>query len=172
MHLLQDLNLLNSSSFGAHFTEYGLTVWTAMYQLTLDLSVPFDIVESMPGRCVRQTTRAKPPANSLKQYWKVSLYFAFIDHMIMELESRLISSGNRFYAHYLLPRVVGNTTNEQISALLDTYETGLAYNLSNSIGRSLDGEHECYRGEIVQCTTSVENICMINHEQLQLGYYR
>jgi hypothetical protein len=36
------------------------------------------------------------------------LYYAFIDHMIMELESRLIKSENRFYAQYLLPRVIGN----------------------------------------------------------------
>ena len=28
--------------------------------------------------------------------------------MIMELESRLIKSENRFYAQYLLPRVIGN----------------------------------------------------------------
>jgi hypothetical protein len=43
-----------------------------------------------------------------KQYWKVYLYYAFIDHMIMELESRLIKSENRFYAQYLFPRVIGN----------------------------------------------------------------
>jgi hypothetical protein len=30
----------------------------------------------------------------------------------MELESRLIKSENRFYAQYLLPRVIGNITNE------------------------------------------------------------
>jgi hypothetical protein len=62
------------------------------------------------------------PADTPKQYWKVSLYFAFIDHMIMELESRLIKSENRFYAQYLLPRVIGNITNEQIATLYETYQ--------------------------------------------------
>ena len=81
-----------------------------LYQSALDLSEPFDIVENMPRRCGRQTTRANHPADTPKQYWKVSLYFAFIDHMIMELESRLIKSENRFYAQYLLPRVIGNIT--------------------------------------------------------------
>jgi tRNA isopentenyl-2-thiomethyl-A-37 hydroxylase MiaE len=63
-------------------------------------------------------------------YWKVALYHAFIDHMIMELESRLIKSDNRFYAQYLLlPRVIGNITNEQIATLYETYQTDLTCNL-------------------------------------------
>ena len=41
--------------------------------------------------------------------------------MIMELGSRLIKSENRFYAQYLLPRVIGNITNEQIATLYETY---------------------------------------------------
>jgi hypothetical protein len=38
-------------------------------------------------------------------------------HMIMELESCLIKSENRFYAEYLLLRVIGNIMNEQIIAM-------------------------------------------------------
>jgi hypothetical protein len=77
----------------------------------------------------RQTTRANRPADTPKQYWKVSLYYAFIDHMIMEWESRLIKSENRFYAQYLLPHVIGNITNEQIATLYETYQTDLTCNL-------------------------------------------
>ena len=49
--------------------------------------------------------------------------------MIMELESRLIKSVNRFYAQYLLPRVIGNITNEQIATLYEIYQTDLTCNL-------------------------------------------
>ena len=105
------------------------SVWDEWYQSALDLSEPFDIVENMPRRCGRQTTRANHPADTPKQYWKVSLYYAFIDHMIMELESRLIKSENRFYAQYLLPHVIGNITNEQIATLYETYQTDLTCNL-------------------------------------------
>jgi hypothetical protein len=55
------------------------------------------------------------------------LYYAFIDHMIMELESRLIKSENPFYVQYLLPRVIGNITNEQIATLYETYQTDLTW---------------------------------------------
>ena len=103
------------------------SVWDELYQSALDLSEPFDIVENMPRRCGRQTTRANHSADTPKQYWKVSLYYAFIDHMIMELESRLIKSENLFYAQY--PRVIGNITNEQIATLYETYQTDLTCNL-------------------------------------------
>ena len=49
--------------------------------------------------------------------------------MILELESRLIKSENRFYAQYLLPRVIGNITNEQIATLYETYQSDLTCNL-------------------------------------------
>ena len=49
--------------------------------------------------------------------------------MITELESCLIKSENRFYAQYLLPRVIGNITNEQIATLYETYQTDLTCNL-------------------------------------------
>jgi hypothetical protein len=103
------------------------SVWDELYQSALDLSEPFDIVENMPRRCGRQTTRTNHPADTPKQYLKVSLYYAFIDHMILELEleSRLIKSENRFYVQYLLPRVIGNITNEQIVTLYETYQTDL-----------------------------------------------
>ena len=74
----------------------------------------------------------------VKQYWIVSLYYAFIDHMIMELESRLIKSENRFYAEYLLPRVIGNIRNEQIATLFETYQTDLTYTSRRIQEESLD----------------------------------
>jgi hypothetical protein len=37
------------------------SVWDELYQSALDLSEPFDIVENMPRRCGRQTTRANHP---------------------------------------------------------------------------------------------------------------
>ena len=80
-------------------------------------------------------------------YWKVSLYYAFIDHMIMELESRLIKSENRFYAQYLLPRVIG-----KIATLYETYETDLTCNLDEfKRGGSLDGEHAGVEHLAIRC---------------------
>ena len=82
------------------------TVWDTLYQTALDMSESPDILEGMPRRCGRQTTGTKHPANTPKQ----SLYYRFIDHMIMELETRLIKSENRVHAQCLLPRCLNNLT--------------------------------------------------------------
>lgn len=74
------------------------TVWSELYQTTLDIAEPFEIFESVPRRCGRQTTRANHPADTHKHHWRTSLYYPFLDHMIMELDSRLLKSENRFYA--------------------------------------------------------------------------
>ena len=101
-----------------------------MYQLTLNLSVPFDIVESMPRRCVRQTTRANPPSKHAKTVLESLIMFCV--HRPHDNRTGVASDIIRkygFYAHYLLPHVVGNTTNELISELFETYETGVAWHI-------------------------------------------
>lgn len=85
-------------------------VWNELYQTDLDMAEPFDIAENVPRRCGRQISRANHPADTPKQYWRISLYYPFLDHMIKELDSRLLKSENRFNAQYLLPCVVEQIT--------------------------------------------------------------
>ena len=66
------------------------SVWDELYQSTLNLVKSFDISKSIPRRCGRQTTRANHPAETPKQYWRISLYYPFLDHLITEFESRLL----------------------------------------------------------------------------------
>lgn len=107
------------------------TVWNELYQTALDIAEPFEIVESVPRRCGRQTTRANHPADTHKHYWRISLYYPFLDHMIMELDSRLLKSENRFYAQYLLPRVVEQITNDQIVTIHQTYQMDIGLSLDD-----------------------------------------
>ena len=58
------------------------------------LAKSFDISESIPRRCGRQTTRANHPAETPKQYCRISLYYPFLDYLITELESRLEPLGH------------------------------------------------------------------------------
>ena len=63
----------------------------------LKLAKSFDISESIPRRCGRQTTRANHPTETPKLYWGISLYNSFLDHLITELESCLLKSENNIY---------------------------------------------------------------------------
>jgi hypothetical protein len=132
------------------------TVWNELYQTALDIAEPFEIVESVPRRCRRQTTKANHPADTHKHYWCISLYYPFLDHMIMELDSRLLKSENRFYAQYLLPRLVEQITNVQIVTIHQTYQM--------DIGLSLDDfrrEVECWRARcrIIPCDKVSTTLC-------------
>jgi hypothetical protein len=101
-------------------------VWDELYQTALDLAEPLEIAENMPRRFGRQTGRANHPADTPKQYWRISLYYPFLDHMIMELESRLLKSKDRFSAQHLLPRFVENITNDQVATIYNSYQADLA----------------------------------------------
>ena len=90
-------------------------VWNELYQTTLDIAELFGIVENVPRWCGRQTSRANHPAKTPKDYWRISLYYPFLDHMITELDSRLLKSENRIHAQYLLPCVVEQITNDQLT---------------------------------------------------------
>jgi hypothetical protein len=57
-----------------------------MYQSALNLAKSFDISDSMPRRGGRQTARANHPAETPKQYWRISLYYPFLDNLITNLK--------------------------------------------------------------------------------------
>ena len=90
-------------------------VWNELYQTTLDIAELFGIVENVPRWCGRQTSRANHLAETPKDYWRISFYYPFLGHMITELDSRLLNSENRFHAQYLLPCVVEQITNDQLT---------------------------------------------------------
>jgi hypothetical protein len=69
--------------------------------------------------------------------------------MIMELDSRFLKSENRFYAQYLLPRVVEQITNDQIVKIHQTYKM--------DIGLSLDDLRA--RCRIIPCDKVPTTLC-------------
>ena len=92
------------------------SVWDELYQSALDLSEPFDIVyaEAMWKTDYQSQSPCRHAKTVLESFFVLCVYRPHE----MELESRLIKSENRFYAQYLLPRVIGNITNEQIATRL------------------------------------------------------
>jgi hypothetical protein len=61
------------------------SVWNELYQSALNSAKSFDISDSMPRRCGRQPTRVNHPAETPKQYWRISLYYPFLDNLITNL---------------------------------------------------------------------------------------
>jgi hypothetical protein len=88
----------------------------------LKFTKSFDTSEIMPRRCGKQTTGANHPAETPKQYCSISLYYPFLDHLITELESRLLKSENRFHAQYLLPHPVDKITDDHVATIYKAYQ--------------------------------------------------
>ena len=140
-----------------------------MYQSALELSDPFDIVENMPRRCGWQTTGANHPATTPKQYWKVSLFFAFIDHMIRQLESLQVIRKSLLCAvsaSSCCRKYPAQTNKSQYISMSETYETDLACNFDE------------FNWEVARCQTRtlVYNIsrvlpCHDGPEIFQSRYY-
>lgn len=88
-----------------------------------------------------KTTRANHPADTPKQYWRIALYYPFLDHMVMELDSRLLKSEDRFLAQQLLPRFTDNITDNQVEAIA-THTTVICCLWKISRGKLLDGAQD------------------------------
>ena len=85
----------------------------------------------MPRRCGRQTTGANHPTETPKQYWRISLYYPFMDHLITELESRLLKSEIRFHAQHLLPRAVDRITDDHVATIYEAYQADIDLSLED-----------------------------------------
>ena len=75
----------------------------------------------MVDRLIRVNHTAEAP----KQYWRISLYYPYLDHLITELESRLLTTENRFHAQHLLPRAVDKLTDDHIATIYETYQADI-----------------------------------------------
>ena len=62
------------------------SVQDELHQSALSLAKFFDICDSMPRRGGRQITRANHPAETPKQYWRISLYYPLLDNLITSLK--------------------------------------------------------------------------------------
>ena len=50
------------------------------------------------------------------------MYDPFLDHLITELESRLLKSENRFHAQHLLPRAADKVTDDHVTTIYEAYQ--------------------------------------------------
>ena len=60
-------------------------------------------------------------------YWRRAVYFPLVDHLVQELNDRLLLQENRFLGQYLVPAKL-NAFNSglQVDKLYETYKTDLS----------------------------------------------
>ena len=100
-------------------------VWDALYTRACDIASEFDIEPCTPRVVGRQRNRANHPAQNPKDYWRVSLYLVFLDHLVSEISNRVISNEERFLASYLSPVKHQSLTPDIVDRVFAAYATDL-----------------------------------------------
>ena len=59
-------------------------------------------------------------------YWQRAVYFALVDHLVQELNVRLLSQENRFLGQYLVPAKMNASNSGVQDKLYETYKTDLS----------------------------------------------
>ena len=79
-----------------------------MYVEIKDLAHEAGVTEQIPRRTGRQTHRDNVQATTPEQYWRITVYYAFSDHLQDELQTRLLNHDleDRLLAENLLPQII------------------------------------------------------------------
>ncbi|WAR23092.1 hypothetical protein MAR_036761 [Mya arenaria] len=60
-------------------------------------------VVTRPRGAGRQNHRATQDVDTVADYWRITLFNVVLDHLIQEMETRILSNEHRFATQYLLP---------------------------------------------------------------------
>ena len=95
-------------------------VWTRITQVAKAIKVTVEKPRSAIRQCHR--SNAGDVHQSCSSYYKINVYFAFIDHVITELEERFSSDHSGLIAaHYLIPQFLPDLDQEKNDSLLSYY---------------------------------------------------
>ena len=67
-------------------------VWDAIYDKAVAVTADFDTQPSMPKRAGRQQNRANPVVQTVSDYYRVTMYNVFLDHLVQEKENRILGN--------------------------------------------------------------------------------
>ena len=88
------------------------TVWSELFERAKELAAGCEIEPSVPRMSAIQRNRANVPAVTPQQYWYRALYLPLVDHLVQELNDRLLNHNDRFLGQYLIPTQLGSLNRE------------------------------------------------------------
>ena len=80
----------------------------------------------IPRQVARQQHRANAPATTPCEYWRINLFFPFIDHLMTQFDERFPeSSRNMYLGYYLIPKYLPQLDDEKLKAIRESYQADL-----------------------------------------------
>lgn len=100
-------------------------VWDALYALAVVLANQVGVQPAAPRNPRRQQNRPNAPAQDPSTYWRINMYLIFVDHLVQEMQDRLIDGKDRFLVERLVPKHLNTLTQEDTVAIFGTFRTDL-----------------------------------------------
>ena len=98
------------------------TAWDTLFDNAVDLAAKFNVEASKPRNAGRQVHRENVPADTPSQYWKRAMYLPFMDHLLQELDTRLLVAQDRYVAQYIIPSQLTKLTPQRITQLYESFK--------------------------------------------------
>ncbi|WAR08074.1 P52K-like protein, partial [Mya arenaria] len=97
-------------------------VWNSLFQKAVDIASDVDVIPAR--RYGRQQNRPNAPGNT-SEFWKRNMYLPFVDHLLVELETRLMQDHGRSCAQKLLPSKNDGLPRESIDDVYQAFHACL-----------------------------------------------
>ena len=98
------------------------TAWDTLFDNAVDLAAKFNVEASKPRNAGRQVHCENVPADTPSQYWKRAMYLPFMDHLLQELDTRLLVAQDRYVAPYIIPSQLTKLTPQRITQLYESFK--------------------------------------------------
>ena len=77
-------------------------VWNGLYDKAVDVSSNFAIHPTMSRRAGREKNRANTDVQTVSDFYRVTVYYVFRDHLVKEMETRILGNEDRYCAQHLM----------------------------------------------------------------------
>ena len=115
----------------------------------------------MPNISVIQRNQASVPAVTPQQYLYRAFYLPLVNHLIQELNGRLINHNDRFLGPYIIPTQLGSLNRETTNKIYNAYSNDLSHRVvfDNGMGACRGGGGGPNNlWDTLSCTSESENL--------------
>ena len=91
----------------------------------MDIAALVDVGPSFRRVAQRQRHRPNVEATDASTYWRQNMYLPFVDHLLPELDLRLLNAQPSYSAQYLIPKKLIHITDELVDTIFATYSGDL-----------------------------------------------
>lgn len=93
--------------------------FSEIYETTAELASTIDVVPIKKRVTSKQQNQANAPSQSIEEYYRINLFYPFIDHVTSELNTRFVEKSEpAMLATYLIPSALSKLTKEKQEMML------------------------------------------------------